>query len=101
MLTNTDGIYVDFKNWSPTLQDGEAEREKIYYKMEKTGAKLVFIINIVADSNQYRPLNRFPHPTKGNEQLIVELPYFTLNDNTADMNQINIIHQLIEEYQAK
>lgn len=96
-----DGIYVDFKNWSPTLQDGEAEREKIYYKMEKTGAKLVFIINIVADSNQYRPLNRFPHPTKGNEQLIVELPYFTLNDNTADMNQINIIHQLIEEYQAK
>ena len=96
-----EGIYVDFKNWKPSTQDGESERGKIYQKMHKTGAKLVFVINIVADSEQFTtPFRTYPHPDKGRKQLIVEMPYFTRNENVADIEQLKLIRELIKEYQA-
>lgn len=96
-----EGIYVDFKNWKPSTQDGQSEREKIYQKMHKTGAKLVFLINIVADTEQFTtPFRTYPHPDKGREQLIVEMPYFTRNENVADIEQLKLIRELIKGYQT-
>ncbi len=44
------GVYVDFKHWKYTYkQDRRTTEEEISYKLNKIGAKRVYIINIVGD----------------------------------------------------
>lgn len=95
-----DNIYVDFKHWQQSWQDGDSAREEIFAKMEITGAKLVFVINILANNDNLKPVMVHKHPSKDAEQVIVELPYFTQNNHLANLEQLTAIRQLIEDYQT-
>ena len=95
-----DTIYVDFKYWQGAWQDGESAREEIFTKMDIVRAKLVFVINILSDNDNLKPITVHNHPGKGDEQVIVEVPYFIQTNHLGNLEQLATIRQLIADYQT-
>lgn len=95
-----DMIYVDFKHWLGAWQDGESAREEIFTKMDTVGAKLVFVINILADNHNLKPITVHNHPSKGDKQVIVEMPYFIQTNHLGNLEQLATIRQLIADYKT-
>lgn len=50
-----DGVYIDFKLWSSDSEDdGEKSIKHVEEKLERIGGKKAFVINIVADRDNYK-----------------------------------------------
>ena len=89
--------FVDFKHWAVSQQEGEKVRQDIFKKMKAINAKLVFIINIIADSDHldYRVFNG-RHYNANSDQQIVEIPAFILT-GVSLINLIEFINNTISE----
>ena len=53
-VVGADGVYIDFKHWSTdSSEDGEASIKQVEAKLKEIGGKKAFIINIVAQKDDY------------------------------------------------
>lgn len=91
-MINKD-IFIDFKHWSLNWQDGEEERGKIFHKMQRINAELVFIINIISDidSVSYKVFQDVE-----SSRRVVEIPNF-LFEGVIDIELITFIRNQISE----
>ncbi|WP_017296086.1 hypothetical protein [Geminocystis herdmanii] len=84
-----NGIYFDFKYWGKNFdKDAESELEKIRGKMNEINAKKVFIINILADTDN-RPFN----PISSDDNQIIRIPFLCQNNQISE----KALHYLRQE----
>ncbi|NCO73915.1 MAG: hypothetical protein GW795_05210 [Cyanobacteria bacterium] len=70
-----DGIYFDFKYWNNFDQDEETELEKIRAKMTEINAQKVFIINILANTDNCAFIPKYHQ-----EKKIIIIPFLCQNN---------------------
>ncbi|CAM4044952.1 DEAD/DEAH box helicase family protein [Psychrobacter arenosus] len=87
-----DKVFVDFKHWTISQHDGEKIRRDIFNKIQGIDAKLVFVINIISDTEHlsYRLFE------EANKQII-EIPNFIL-DGKKLIELVELINNKISEH---
>ena len=74
-----NGVYVDFKFWSPTFdRDEKTALDEIRAKMNEINAEKVFIINILADRED-RPFK----PLTSDSNKIIRIPFLCQNNQIS------------------
>lgn len=91
-MINED-VFIDFKHWSLNWKDGKQERNKIFDKMQRINAKLVFIINIISEIDS---ISHNVFISNDGSKQIVEVPKFLFED-LPDIELINFISNKISE----
>lgn len=89
----SEAVFVDFKHWKLNAQHGDSVREKIFAKMDKVSAKLVFIINILERTDNL--LGYFQ--TEQDGKTIIEVPSF-IDSDAQRLKDITYFQQLIEAH---
>lgn len=90
----SDDVYVDFKNWKYTYAQDRGEiRKDILRKMDRIGARRVYIINIVSNRN-YRASSTV-------DQRLIEIPMLIKEDGTVCYENLHMIREEDFEYADK
>lgn len=72
-LSRSKNIYVDFKFWARSKKKDSEEFEKISMKKQKIGAKAVFVINVMSDSDEYKTYRYEKDPD------VIVIPWLLVN----------------------
>lgn len=81
-LANSPDVYIDFKHWKETFTANHGQMiQAISMKMEKIGAKKVFIINLLGEGNYTI------HENEG----IIEIPYLWHKENGLNHKAIQLL----------
>lgn len=81
-VTDSPDVYIDFKHWKETFTANHGQMiQTISKKMEKIGAKKVFIINLLGEGNYTI------HENEG----IIEIPYLWHKENGLNHKAIQLL----------